>query len=572
MKVIHYRSDIDGLRAISILPVILFHLGIPAFSGGYVGVDVFFVISGFLITSIIYGEVKTGDFSFITFYERRIRRIFPALFVVMLVTAAAATWLFLPQDLQAFWRSLAAATLFVANVSFWKEAGYFAASSETKPLLHIWSISVEEQYYIVFPIVVLLLVRYASRHLVTLLSVAAILSFAATVAVVHQHPEAAYFLPVFRAWELLIGALLALDAVPHPRTHLQRDVLSVVGLLLITYGILSFSADTVFPGANALYPCLGAAMLIHAGSGGHPSVVNRLLGWRPFVLLGLMSYSLYLWHWPLIVFARYYAIRELSLPEKLAVMGLALLLAALSWRYIERPFRGKSGLIAGPGLFRVAACAMTVLVAVGLAGYWSGGLPQRMPPQIAQIGWSAAQADPRLKGFDSVSPGVLDHGEAGLLGDPQAPATHYLLWGDSHARALMPGIDDVARKSHQAVWVMGKPGCPPLLGIERLDRPWECAPMNDAVARFIRHHPEIDTVILAARWGLYAIGPFYPVEDKKPVILSSQATSGTSVTKTTLICLSLNILSVLSSPCSKAARFPRTPRGERITGFLSSTG
>lgn len=523
---LHYRSDIDGLRAIAIIPVVLFHLGFSAFSGGYVGVDVFFVISGFLITSIIYREMIEGNFSFAQFYERRIRRLFPALFFVIAVTTIAATVMLLPGDFRSFSQSIVAATVFGANLLFWKTSGYFDGPAEMKPLLHTWSLSVEEQFYIAFPVILLVLVRYASRHVRLVFVIAMLLSFAACLIAVQRHQEAAFYLPMFRAWELLLGALLAINAIPHPATHLQRHALSLTGLALIAYSVFALSADSTFPGANALYPSLGAAFIIYAGSGGHRSFVGAMLGWRPIVLIGLISYSLYLWHWPLIVFAKYYAIRELNLAEKLALLAISLVLAVLSWRYIERPFRGKSGLMPKPRLFAASAVVMTAAIAIGLSGHFSNGFPQRLPQGIVKIAGVASQPDPYRKNCQNLSVAKIERGEICTLGNTSNAAPDFLLWGDSHALALAPAFSNIAEQKSRAGWFVGKNACPPLLGVERYDSHHKCVPYNEAVTRFIQQHKEIRTVILAGRWGLHANGPRYGRESGKPAIISPQGMSG----------------------------------------------
>ena len=343
-----YRADIDGLRALAVIPVLLFHAGFPAFGGGFVGVDMFFVISGYLITSIILGDIEAGRFSLLSFYERRIRRIFPALFAVLLASTVMATLILLPDPLKDFGQSVAAATLFASNVLFWEETGYFAGppsrsrcSTPGRWRSRSSSTSSSRSSCSCWP---------EPEEPASLLTAAILLlSFAASVWAVPHAPTAAFYLAPFRAWELLLGALLAMGALAGPRRQIVRDGLSLAGLALILVSVLAYSADTPFPGASALLPCLGTALLIHAGSGG-PSLVGRLLSRRPIVLTGLVSYSLYLWHWPLLVFASLYALRELTAAESLGVLLLAALLATLSWRYVELPFRGPRPVLARPAL------------------------------------------------------------------------------------------------------------------------------------------------------------------------------------------------------------------------------
>jgi peptidoglycan/LPS O-acetylase OafA/YrhL len=331
-----YRADIDGLRAVAVVPVLLFHAGFPAFGGGFVGVDVFLVISGYLITANILGHSDGGRFSVIDFYARRIRRIFPALFAMLLGTAAIGLLVLLPGDLADLGREVSAATAFASNVLYWRETGYFEATAGQKLLLHTWSLAVEEQFYVAFPLLMYLAAR-ADISRVLVIAGALALSFALALWGVRHEPAATFYLAPTRAWELLLGALLAAGAIPAPARRRVRDGLSLLGLGLIAWGVLAFSPRTPFPGASALVPCLGAALVIHAGAGGR-SLGGRLLGSPATVFVGLISYSLYLWHWPLLVLAKYYAVRELTGAEVLAVLLLSVLVATVSWRFVERPF------------------------------------------------------------------------------------------------------------------------------------------------------------------------------------------------------------------------------------------
>jgi peptidoglycan/LPS O-acetylase OafA/YrhL len=519
-----YRSDIDGLRALAILPVVLFHLGFPAFGGGYVGVDVFFVISGFLITSIVHPEILAGRFSFARFYERRIRRLFPALFAVLLASLAAALVILMPEDFKSFAKSIAAATLFAANLFFWRTAGYFDGPAESKPLLHTWSLSVEEQFYIVYPVVLLLLARRVSaRALPAWLAGAAAVSFLASLAALARWPEAAFYLPIYRAWELLLGAWLALTP-PRPLTRPLRSLLALTGLAMVGYAVLSFTPATPFPGANALFPALGTALVILAGAAGEHGP-GRLLGWRPVVLIGLISYSLYLWHWPLIVFTRYVLMREPDTAERLALLAAALILATLSWRFVERPFRGKSGLLTRPTLFATAGLAMAGLIGFGLIGDQRVGFPERFPPEVAGLAAVAEERNPYRKPCVGRAPERIAADPACALGDAAEPP-EFLLWGDSHALALAPALTAAADMTSRRGLFIGKNGCPPLLGVERLDSPHGCRPHNDRVRQWLLDHPEVRTVVLAGRWGLVANGQRHRTEGKKPAVIAPDGIAG----------------------------------------------
>jgi peptidoglycan/LPS O-acetylase OafA/YrhL len=522
VQTMHYRADIDGLRALAIIPVVLFHLGFTFFNGGYIGVDVFFVISGYLITSIIYREIHAGSFSFARFYERRVRRLFPALFAVLVVTSMAAVVLMGPNDFMSFSQSLGATSVFTANLIFWRTAGYFDGPAEMKPLLHAWSLAVEEQFYIFFPILLLLVHRYLPHRVRAAVAGIALTSFAVSLVYIQRDQSAVFYLPIFRAWELLLGVLLALDFFPCVASQRLRDVLSVTGLALICYGVVAFSDSTVFPGVAALFPTLGTVLLIHA-SGSGPSVVGRLLSVRSLVFIGIISYPLYLWHWPLIVFTKYYLIRHLQLYEKLALIGVAVLLATLTWRFIERPFRHSQGLWSRPTLFAVSASMVGVFLAVALVGHLGQGLPQRFSPGVLRM----AEASSKLTRPPCFSPRLSEPliNQACRVG-VDGPAT-FLLWGDSHALVLASAVDNVAKQHGVAGLFVGQAACPPLLGVKRYDREGRgCEAFNDRVITLLEEHREIRRVLLAGRWALNSLGDRYGDEGGQPAVISPDGVAG----------------------------------------------
>lgn len=328
----HYRPDIDGLRAIAVLAVVLHHLSAPLLPGGYVGVDVFFVISGYLITSIISREMAEGRFSFASFYERRARRIFPALFAVLAATLVASYALLLPSDMMSTLRAALGTVFFGSNIVFWREMkeGYFAATDlALNPLLHTWSLSVEEQFYVFFPVLLLLCYRFTRQQVVPVLLFSAMVSLVGAALLVSSKSVAVFFLSPFRAWELLAGSLLALHTVPPLRSRMLRELIAAAGLLAIVVACFVYDGGTTFPGLAALAPVLGTAALIHAGASG-PSLAARLLQLPPMVWVGLISYSLYLWHWPLIVLTRYATGFEPITPHIPMLFVASLVLAYLS--------------------------------------------------------------------------------------------------------------------------------------------------------------------------------------------------------------------------------------------------
>lgn len=367
-----YRPEIDGLRAIAVLPVIFFHAGFQSFSGGFVGVDIFLVISGYLITSIILSAKKEGTFSLGYFYERRARRILPALYFVIAVCIPFAWLFFLPYDMRNFSQSMAAITLFASNILFWWQSGYFAAAEEFKPLLHTWSLSVEEQYYAVFPVFMLLVWRLGHGRIMAILFVVTLGSLAAAHWAAYVIPSAAFFLLPMRAWELAIGALLAFhhDQRPSRSDGPFGQAFGLLGLGLIAFAIVAYDKDTPFPSLYALAPTAGTVLIIHFGR--PTTLVGRFLKNDILVGIGLISYSAYLWHQPIFVFARYMSPQQF---DGVIVVGLILLsfaLAYFSWRFVERPFRN-SNQISSRYFLGGAICIGFVYIVFGTIGHVSRG-------------------------------------------------------------------------------------------------------------------------------------------------------------------------------------------------------
>ena len=402
-----YQPEVDGLRALAVLPVLFFHSGWAVFSGGYVGVDVFFVISGYLITGILAAELADNRFSILNFYERRIRRIMPCLLAVIIASGVAAAILLVPMDFRDFAKSVVATLFFASNVLFFRQSGYFDEQSEMKPMLHTWSLAVEEQYYIFFPILLWLIHRYARDRMFLLLAPLAILSFALSVWGVRHAPAFTFFMAPTRIWELFAGALLALGLVPAIEKRVIREALSWLGLGLIGYAIIVFTESTRFPGLNALFPVVGAVLLIHSARG---TSAGWLLSHRIPVFIGLISYSLYLWHWPIIVFSEYRLGHELSGLETVAAIAASLVVAALSWRYVERPFRVK-GLVTRRRIFQGAATAMAGMVALALAGVASNGWAGRFPERSRAAGGLRQRLQSAARGMPSRRRQVHPDGE-----------------------------------------------------------------------------------------------------------------------------------------------------------------
>ena len=493
---LRYRPDIDGLRALAVLVVVAFHYGVTGLAGGFVGVDVFFVISGYLITTLIVTDLAADRFTIREFYLRRVRRIFPALFTVLAVAAVAAVALLLPNDLFVLRRSLAAATLFSSNLYFYRATDYFAPPEQEQPLLHTWSLSVEEQFYLVFPVLMLLLYRYARRRIALVLAVITAASFALAAWMVSQERVAAafYLLPM-RAWELGVGALLALGVVRLPRRPPARHALSVIGVALILFAAVAYDAGTAFPGVSALPPVLGTALLIAAGE---RSLVGRVLALPPVVFVGLISYSLYLWHFPLLVFYRAYTLDQPSVRARVVLAAASLVLAVLSWRFVEQPFRRRR-----PSYRALAAWSLaTLLVFVGVA-FALRPVADRLNPPSALAR--------RVLTFDNLrDPAQTRRGScfvSSITGGERYDTARclaavpgqrrFLLVGDSHAAHLWRAAQDVLPEV--SVEQATVTGCHPVVPVAGSAK---CVAMLRQLLD--EHLPAggVDTVVLSARWRM----------------------------------------------------------------------
>ena len=498
MSSLVYRRDIDGLRAVAVIAVVLFHFGVPGFSGGFVGVDVFFVISGYLITSIIWRQREAGRFSFVEFWARRARRILPALFVLLMAVLVAGWFLMAPKDYEELGRSVRYQVMFASNLLFMRQEGYFDAASDLKPLLHTWSLAVEEQFYIVFPLILTLL-SSRFRHWRMALFSLLLISFGLSVWAVAHHPEKAFFLLPMRAWELLAGAMLAIAPEPKkPLTPAAAQCFSLLGLVLILVAVFGYDKSTPFPGAAALLPVVGVVALIWANEH-HRTWVGQVLSTRVMVGLGLISYSWYLWHWPVFVFGSYASVDDFGPVLTAALIALTLILGYLSWRFVETPFRERRWLAGRRQILTAAALGIVVLGLAGQALRWTDGLPSRLSEQALQYA-NASKWRPELMACitDDKSPADTPFCR---YGTPDAPA-QLLVWGDSHATALIPALDASARQYGVNVMLASSAGCLPLQGLEHGER---CAHYNRRVEQTLNAEP-VGDVMLVARWSLYLDG------------------------------------------------------------------
>jgi peptidoglycan/LPS O-acetylase OafA/YrhL len=492
-----YRPDIDGLRAVAVLPVVLYHAGVPWFGGGFVGVDVFFVISGYLITRILHDEIRENRFSLAGFYERRVRRIFPALFTVLLVCTLVAARLMLPSGFEDYGRSVIAATLFVANLYFWNDSGYFAAGAETKPLLHTWSLSVEEQFYLVFPLVPAFITRFCRGEWRALLLPAAAVSFLLNLWATARFPDAAFYLTPMRGWELLIGAFVALGLVPPFTSRPGREIACSVGLGLVLGAVFFLTAQDPFPGLWALLPCIGAALIIHAGLDGS-TMTGRLLSCRPLVFVGRISYSLYLWHWPIFVFARQMTAGALTGRQQAVVVVLSLLLAVLSWYFVEQPFRHKGVVASRRTLFQGAGAVLLFFTVVGGVISLGHGLPARFGRKLVSLHCDLGTYNLSTCFLKKDEPPSAWQGQRCLIGRDENPTA--VLWGDSFAAHYVPGIEMIVDQRKTRILQYNAGGCAPVFDYDPASHPL-CRGFNGQLPELLSRY-RIRTVIMAAAWQM----------------------------------------------------------------------
>ncbi|MFD4838717.1 acyltransferase family protein [Achromobacter sp. NPDC058515] len=504
MSNIKYRPEIDGLRAISVLAVVLFHLGVPGVSGGFAGVDVFFVISGFLITTILKAELDSDSFSLLSFYGRRIRRILPALLVMLLVSLGAGYWLLAPGDYATMGRSAVAAAASVSNIFFYLNTGYFDASASTMPLLHTWSLAIEEQFYVVLPIALAIIYRlrrgrYALTALVCLFS----LSFIGGLLALSHNPKAAFYLPQYRAWELAAGSILAF--LPVAKTNRSA---AAVGLALVLSAVLALDKATAFPGFAALLPVIGACLLLRYGS--QPGLIRSALSAPPMIFIGKISYSLYLWHWPVIVLWKHYTGNaSLSAQDQIMLGAISFGLGWLSWRWVEQPFRRQRH-----SEHRTVGAGIGASVLVGMAALTvasTHGFPSRIPADLGNLGNRDA-----MWAWDC--PAVVQDGPwKGLCqaGGPWGQSKMRLvLTGDSHAEHFMPYIHEAAKANGVSVALFR--ACPPIFtdtGTKRFvrlgpDYTAGCTKTHDQLLAQLAASDDVSGLIIASAWAGHALWSF----------------------------------------------------------------
>lgn len=515
-----YRREIDGLRAIAVVPVVLFHAGLGA-TGGFVGVDVFFVISGFLITSLIVKDLEAGTFTLAGFWERRIRRIVPALACLILITLMAGWIVLLPSDYAALGRSAFFQGLFAANIYFWRNSGYFDGAAEEQPLLHTWSLAVEEQFYLVFPLFMVglfALPRLRSRGvLLVLFGLCIGLSLAVSVWGVDNRPVATFYLLPTRAWELLLGGTVAL--LPGPARmggsvfagrvaseNVFREVLSGAALVGILLPCWLYSSATPFPGLAAIPPCVATALFIWVTGDRHPEsrlpYAARALSARPMVFVGLISYSFYLWHWPLLTFSKYLSIEPLSVGYRCSLVAAGFVLAVLSWQYVEKPFRTRRLCNSRRSVFAMGAVSTGLIVMSGLVIQSSHILPQRFNAEA--LAYAKGKADASFLHELQIADIVAGRLTAIGASAPESPID-WLVWGDSHAMAVTPAFHEYLKARGLAGQAATRSRTAPLLGyFEGLPfgKGLDSSEFNQAVFDHVQRRA-IRNVVLVGAWSGY---------------------------------------------------------------------
>lgn len=492
-----YRPDIDGLRTLAISSILLFHLGFSTLSGGYIGVDVFFVISGFLITTIILTDLQKQTFSFSEFYTKRIYRLFPALFGMVIFSLVAGYVIFMPDEFKEFAQSVIATSVYISNIFFWLKSDYFAGPSELKPLLHTWSLAVEEQFYFVFPAVLFLIFSKLRSYLLVIVLSLILISFTASIFVLKESASTAFYLSPFRFWELLIGSLIAiLQFQGRLKTINYPQLISITGLAMIFTSIFLLDKATSFPGFWALLPVIGTSFLIIAGP--NDGLIYKILQSSPFVYIGKLSYSLYLWHWPIVVYYGYWIMRPFTLIDTIVMFSLTFILSILSYKLLEQPFRkrAKNSSIRKPLAFTVVISALLVITGAYISA--ENGIPSRFESNFSSNEKYEDERD-KNEGCFLQAAQAFDSYDANKCTITSKHSNETIaLWGDSHANHLISGFKHKGSELPFNLLYFANAGCPPILDVNVKNRP-NCKNNNQQFANYLTE-TKVKTVILAASW------------------------------------------------------------------------
>lgn len=494
-----YRPDIDGLRAIAVLLVVVFHFNlIPEGKSGFMGVDVFYVISGYLITAILIRQLDAGTFSFSSFYLHRVRRLAPALFAVLGLVMLAGWVLLFPAGFVDLSKQVLASQLYVANIYYWRSINYFGLQADNVYLLHTWSLAVEEQFYLVFPLVIFLIYRYWRSWLWPILSFGFAASFALNLWFVSSKPEATFYLLPTRAWEMLAGSLAYWVASRFNGSRGRNDWLGKVGLVLIAVGVVAFSEEMAFPGVFALLPVIGAALVLIGGSG-HPTAISSLLSMTPVVYVGRISYTLYLVHWPVNVFAHQVFALEYTILARTVMFAISVVLSMAIFHLIEQPVRsGRFRLLHGSGIAWGYLVGLAATVGVALFILFMHGLPQRFPAEAMRM--ASFVKDATLVPECEFHGQKLDENRHFCRIGAQGVEPDWLIYGDSHAAAAYGAFDQWLAGEGKAGLFMFKSACLPIAGIHMFKDKGLCHAFNDAIGKFLEKQKSIVNVLLVSCW------------------------------------------------------------------------
>ena len=508
-----YRPDIDGLRAIAVLSVVIFHAFPNLLKGGFIGVDVFFVISGYLISTIIFESLENKKFSFLQFYNRRIKRIFPAVILILIISYVIGWFVLLPQDYEQLGKHIAAGAGFISNIAFLNEAGYFDTSAEMKPLLHLWSLGIEEQFYILWPLLIWFIWGKKNRILLAII-VLIIISFYLNTKGVKENITTTFYSPHTRFWEILCGGLLSwvsfsknayiykitntklINLIINKNESITKNILSFIGLILLAYGFVKINQEFSFPGLWAVIPVAATVLLIYSGP--NAWVNKKILSNNLAVWFGLISFPLYLWHWPLLTFAR---IIENSIPSyklRIFIVVISILLAWFTYKYLEQPIRfGNKNKFTTT----ILSAAMLIIGCIGFATYKHEGFSFRYPEIVQNL--MDFRFDYRTayrSGSCFLDPEQDESGFEGCDSTRKKEQDSILLWGDSHAAHLYPGYKITYGKSHNIIQRTAS-GCPPILEFSVKSRP-HCTKINESIIKSLNNSLP-DKVVLAAIWTDY---------------------------------------------------------------------
>jgi peptidoglycan/LPS O-acetylase OafA/YrhL len=513
-----HRPDIDGLRAVAVLSVLLFHLKIPGFDGGFVGVDVFFVISGFLITRLVVEARRRGDFTFAGFYVRRMRRLFPALFATLLLTFVATAALLGPSKVELVGRTTLSALLSVSNFQFWQEIDYFDPQSKLNPLLHTWSLSVEEQFYLLWPAALVLLTRWRTAWQVAAVATVFAVGLGASEWAAREEEMAAFYLLPFRMFELALGALMVWLVRVRPRDERVLEPVAVLGLAMVLWPVFSYSEGMRFPGLNALLPCAGTALLVYSGTARRVGLLlrNPVATW-----IGAISYSLYLVHWPLIIVYELWKLEPPTMDERIVIGVVSIAVAGLFYRFIETPFRRlPTPVPVEPGQptpwpnrrYVLGSVALAVVLMVPSLQAWA-------TRGRVFVGADADVLTGLMEGRVEV---------AAPRNKAKEPRFRVAVTGDSHANRVILGLREWGNANNIEVGdFYATPGCPPLYEVFVAANPAQariCRKRKDRMLQKIIRK-DFDAVVLVGRWGLY-VGDLVPSEDMTARSISMDPKAG----------------------------------------------